>query len=73
MTAKVSSFGDKKAEILKLLKTNGFVDIIEKDIKNPRGVLGVSKRYINCRAIILIVESPEETEGRGRSNGTKHS
>ena len=65
MMAKVSSFGAKKTKIMKLLETNGFVDIIEKDIKNPRGVIGISKKYINCKAIILILESPHETKGRG--------
>lgn len=63
MTEKVSTLNDKKIEIAKLLKTNGFVDILERDIKNPRGVIGVSNKYVNCRAIILIVESPKEIEG----------
>lgn len=65
MTKKLSSFGDKKAKISELLKKNGFVDIIEKDIKNPKGTIGVSNKYVNYKAYILIVESPKETEGRG--------
>lgn len=65
MIAKVSSIGSKKTKILKLLETNGFIDIIEKDIKNANGVVSVSKKYINCKAIILILESPHETKGRG--------
>lgn len=64
MTTKVSSFGNKKTKIMKLLEKNGFVDIIEKDIRNPRGIVGVSKKYINCKAIILILKSPHETKGR---------
>lgn len=65
MITKVSSIGSKKTKILRLLETNGFIDIIEKDIKNTNGVASVSKKYINCKAIILILESPHETKGRG--------
>ena len=65
MAKKVESFSDKKERIAKLLDDNGFVDIVEKDIKNPRGRVGVPKKYVNCRAIILIVKSPVETRGRG--------
>ena len=65
MITKVSSIGSKKTKILKLLETNGFIDIIEKDIKNTNGVVSVSKKYINCKAIILILESPHEAKGRG--------
>ena len=65
MAKKIESFGDKKTKIVKLLDNNGFIDIVEKDIKNPRGRLGVPKKYVNCKAIILIVESPVEKRGRG--------
>jgi len=61
MVENVSTFNEKKAKIAELLKSNGFVDIFEKTIKNR--TIGVSGKYVNCKAIILIVESPHETEG----------
>jgi len=61
MVENVATWGEKKAKIAKLLKSNGFVDIVEKPIKNR--TIGVSGKYVNCKAIILIVESPNETKG----------
>lgn len=52
------TFGNKKMRISELLKTDGYVDIIEIDkITNKKGLIGVSNKYVNCKAIIIIYEN----------------
>jgi len=60
----MQSYADKKAKVLELLEKNGFVEILEKPITNPKGRIGVPKKFANCNAIILI-SPPQEAEGRG--------
>lgn len=68
MMQSMSTWGDKKEKISKLLETNGILDIIEKDIKNSKGVIGVPNKYVNCKAIILIIKSSQEIKGEKKSS-----
>ena len=63
MFENTSTLSKKKEKITELLKTNGFVDIFEKQINNRS--ISISNKYLNCKAIIIIVESPPEKEGAG--------
>lgn len=54
------SIAEKRDRIQKLLESGDFFDIFEKDIKQGGGKINIPKRFLNCRAIIIIekLESP---------------
>jgi hypothetical protein len=64
------SVGEKKDKIQKILANGDFLDITMKDISDKSGKISVSKKYTNCKVIVIIEkpESPEEKKGRGKNN-----
>jgi len=64
MEFELLSHNDKKEKIQHLLKTGDYLDIIEKDIDGTQGKVIVSKKYANCRAIIIVEKRPQSPSER---------